>query len=58
VSKFVLTIEGGPKGILVVTGNHINICRKPQIANTLLVAQNGKSKSRTTKMSTPCGRRP
>lgn len=56
VSRFTLTIKGGRKGILVVTGNHIDICRKPQIAHGVLDAQNGKSRKQRIKMTTPCGR--
>lgn len=56
VSRFTLTIKGGPKGVLVITGNHINICRKPQIAHSALRAQNGKTRKRPIKMATPCGK--
>jgi uncharacterized repeat protein (TIGR01451 family) len=55
VSRFVLTINGGPKGILVITGNHLNICKKPQVSSAKLYAQNGKSESFKIKMGTPCG---
>ena len=54
VTKFVLTISGGSKGILVITGNHINICSKPQVAGAKLSAQNGKVKQATIRMTTPC----
>jgi hypothetical protein len=54
VSKFVLTIRGGSKGILVITGNHLNICKKQQLSSAKLFAQNGKSESLKIKMSTPC----
>jgi hypothetical protein len=54
VSKFVLTINGGPKGILVITGNHIDICKKPQISSAQLVAQNGKQRKLSITMPTPC----
>jgi hypothetical protein len=57
VTKFVLSIKGGPKGILVITGDHLNICRKTQFAHSKLGAQNGKSKKQTIKMATPCGKR-
>ena len=54
VSKFDLTIKGGSKGILVITGSHKNICNKPQIAHATLRGQNGKSERPTIHMSTPC----
>jgi hypothetical protein len=54
VSKFILTINGGPKGILVITGSHENICSKPQIAQVALHGQNGKSQSHSVRMTTPC----
>jgi hypothetical protein len=57
VSKFVLQIKGGPKGILVITGNHINICSKPQVAGVDLAAQNGKTDNLNVTMSKPaCGK--
>jgi hypothetical protein len=48
------TINGGSKGILVITGNHLNICKKPQISSAKLFGQNGKSESVNLTMSTPC----
>jgi hypothetical protein len=56
VSRFTLTITGGPKGILVITGNHLDICRKAQVAHAVLSAQNGKSTKQKIKMATPCGK--
>ncbi len=56
VSKFVLTINGGPKGILVITGRGRTICGKAQIANTTFSAHSGKSQSLNPRISTPACR--
>jgi len=54
VSKFTLTINGGKKGILVITGRGRNICTGPQITDATLTAQSGKATNPNIKMSTPC----
>lgn len=54
VSKFMLTINGGKKGILVITGRGRSICGKPQVTDANLVAQSGKAESPDIKMTTPC----
>ena len=54
VSKFVLTIDGGKKGILVITGRGRNICTAPQITQANLIAQSGKAEYPNIKMGTPC----
>jgi hypothetical protein len=51
VSKFTLTITGGHKGILVVTGRGRTICGKPQVTNATLNAQSGKSETENVTMS-------
>ena len=52
VSKFVLTLPGGKKGLLV---NSTNLCAKPVKAVIRLKAQNGKKLNRKPKLKTPCG---
>ena len=56
VSKFTLTITGGKKGLLVITGRGRTICGKPQITGATLGAQSGKTENSSIKMSTPCGK--
>ena len=56
VSKFTLTITGGRRGLLVITGRSRNICGAPQVATATLGAQSGKSVALTTKLSKPCGK--
>ena len=53
VSKFVLTLPGGKKGLLV---NSTNLCAKPVKAIIRLKAQNGKKINRKPKLRTPCGK--
>lgn len=53
VSKFVLTLPGGKKGLLV---NSTNLCAKPVKAIIKLKAQNGKKVKRKPKLRTPCGK--
>jgi hypothetical protein len=54
VSGFDLTINGGSKGILVVTGQHENICKAPQTSNVVFGAHSGKGASYNITMSKPC----
>jgi len=56
VSKFTLTITGGKKGLLVITGRGRTICGKPQITGATLGAQSGKTENSSIRMSTPCGK--
>ncbi|MBV9166190.1 MAG: hypothetical protein JO342_08550 [Solirubrobacterales bacterium] len=56
VSRFTLTISGGRKGVLVITGNHLDICRKQQFAHSALGAQNGKRRHQRIEVATPCGK--
>ena len=51
VSKFVMTLPGGKKGLLV---NSTNLCAKPVKAIIRLKAQNGKKINRKPKLRTPC----
>jgi hypothetical protein len=56
VSKFVLTITGGPKGLLVITGRGLNICPKPQIAGAVFNAHSGAQEILNPTISKPaCG---
>jgi conserved repeat domain len=52
VSKFVLSMQGGKKGLLV---NSENICRKPQRASASFSAQNGKVEDLTPLIANSCG---
>jgi hypothetical protein len=53
VSRFVLTLNGGPKGILVATRN---ICRRPRshITDMEIDGHNGKRADQAVRMRTPC----
>jgi hypothetical protein len=53
VSKFVLTITGGPRGLLVITGRGLNICPKPQIAGAVFNAHSGAQEILNPTISTP-----
>lgn len=54
ISSFKLSITGGPRGIIVVTGSGQNICKRTQTALANLGGQNNKSNSLSVHMSTPC----
>jgi hypothetical protein len=54
VSKFVLSMRGGKRGLLV---NSENICKKPQRASVNFVAQNGKVSDTTPLIANDCGKR-
>ena len=56
VSKFTLTITGGPKGLLVITGRGRTICGKKQVANSQFGAQSGKVNTQNDMLGTPCGK--
>jgi hypothetical protein len=51
VSKFVMTLPGGKKGLLV---NSTNLCAKPVKAIIRIKGQNGKKIKRQPKLRTPC----
>jgi hypothetical protein len=53
VSDFKLNINGGPKGILVVSD--ADICKGTQVADQAIVGQTGKTADDKITMSTPCG---
>jgi hypothetical protein len=56
VSNFQLTINGGSKGILVVTGRGKNICKGSQVATGSLTAHSGKVEDLSVKLGRPlCG---
>ena len=54
VSSFKLTINGGKKGLLVITGRGRSICGKAQKSAATLNAQSGKQEKSSIKMATPC----
>jgi hypothetical protein len=54
VTKFILEMQGGKKGLLV---NSENICAKPQRANVKLTAQNGKVSKTTPLIANSCGKK-
>jgi hypothetical protein len=54
VSKFTLTINGGRKGILVITGRGKSICTAAQVADASFGAHSGKTMSAAITMSKPC----
>jgi hypothetical protein len=59
VSRFNLDINGGSKGILVVTRtarNKINLCNAKQITDVALKGQNGKNANFATAIKTPCAK--
>src|SRR5262249_54149770 len=56
VSKFVLSITGGSKGILAVTGNK-SLCEQGKVANTQDDAQSGKRATPNVTLTTPCAKR-
>ncbi len=53
VSRFVLTITGGPRGILVITGRGRSICGKAQVASATLGAQSGKREFLDPRLAMP-----
>jgi hypothetical protein len=53
-STFQLTINGGKRGILVVTGNKSLCSYKKQIAPMIFTGQNGKTKKGNLNITTPC----
>jgi hypothetical protein len=55
VSKFVLTMKGGKKGLLE---NSTNLCAAPNRAKVLLDGQNGKSADQRPVVANSCGKAP
>jgi hypothetical protein len=54
VSKFVLRMQGGKKGLLV---NSRNLCATPSHANVQFVGQNGMSASQSPLLQNQCGKK-
>ena len=54
VSSFKLNLNGGKKGLLVITGRGRSICGKAQKSGVKLDAQSGKQEKSSIKMATPC----
>jgi hypothetical protein len=52
VSKFVLKLKGGKRGLLE---NSVNLCRHPQRATVQMQGQNGKPHDSTATIATSCG---
>jgi len=52
VTKFVMTLPGGKKGLLV---NSRSLCAKPVKAIIRIKAQNGRKKNSKPALRTPCG---
>jgi hypothetical protein len=52
VTKFVLTMQGGKKGLLV---NSESLCKQTQKATVQLGGQNGSSSNSKKKLQTACG---
>jgi len=52
VSKFVLDLEGGSKGLLV---NSQDLCRSPKSASVKIFGHNGLRAERRTRLQTDCG---
>lgn len=54
VSSFKLHINGGAKGILVVTGSK-TLCHTKDVASVAETAQSGKRQTPDVQIATPCG---
>jgi hypothetical protein len=54
VSSFKLSLNGGSKGILVITGRGKSICSSAQTTADTLDGQSGKQEASSIKMATPC----
>ena len=60
VSKFAMTIDGGKRGILVVTrtvARKVDLCAGRQLASIELDGHNGKRADFASRVGTPCGAR-
>lgn len=55
VSSFKLTINGGRKGLLVVTGRKENICKAPQTGSVAFTGQSGATENSNITFARPCG---
>jgi hypothetical protein len=54
VNSFQLTINGGKRGILVVTGNKSLCAKRSQVASSVFIGQNATAAPSKIKMATPC----
>jgi hypothetical protein len=54
VSRFVLRIAGGRRGILAVTGRRRGICQRRRASDVQLTGQNGKQAISKVRMAAPC----
>lgn len=54
VSAFKLQINGGSKGLLVITGRGKSICKSAQTSAATLNAHSGKQENLSIKLATPC----
>jgi hypothetical protein len=52
VTKFVLDLKGGKKGLLV---NSSSLCKGAKKANVQMAAQNGRTDNGKKKLKTACG---
>jgi hypothetical protein len=52
VSRFVLTMQGGKKGLLV---NSVNLCKSKNFTTAKITAQNGKKANQNPVLRAPCG---
>jgi hypothetical protein len=57
VSSFKLIINGGPRGLLVITGRGRTICNAPQVALARFDGHSGAVERLSPTMSKPCRRR-
>jgi hypothetical protein len=57
ISRFTLTITGGSRGILVVTGRGDSLCARRQLATAAFGAQSGASESLQPAIGVPCAKR-
>jgi hypothetical protein len=57
VSKFILTMRGGRKGLLVNSRNQCQRKKRVQRANLRFKAQNGKKRNMKVKLRPPCGKK-
>jgi hypothetical protein len=53
VSRFVMRVKGGRRGILVVTGRR-SICARRQVSDVQLTGHNGKQAVSRVRMAAPC----
>lgn len=53
VSRFELSLEGGKRGIIVVTGKR-SVCRGVQVADVEMAGHNGRRRDASVRVKTPC----